>query len=176
MKIATHNSATGEPGHGLISWLVTPFARCQSKTIQEQLKFGCRLFDIRVRLTDRGWVCAHGLWESECLVEDILSELNAYNDVYVNITYEGKGVPSFVSTVEKWHRTFRRIIFGTISIKKPKWLVIKVYNMLPSYFDGYMRLDWSSWHTWLPVPWLWKKLYHNHPVFSSDYFLMVDFL
>ena len=176
MKIATHNSATGEAGHGLISWLITPFARCQSKTIAEQLKCGCQLFDIRVRMTDRGWVCAHGLWESECNVEDILSELNAYSDVYVNITYEGKGIPAFTLVVEEWRRTFRRITFCVISIKKPKWQVIKVYNILPSYRDGYMRLDWSSWHTLIPIPWVWKKLYHDKPVFSDDYFLTVDFL
>lgn len=30
-KIGTHNSATGESGHGILSWLGTPFARCQSK-------------------------------------------------------------------------------------------------------------------------------------------------
>ena len=41
-KIATHDSATGERGHGLLSWLVTPFAKTQSKTIAEQYAAGCR--------------------------------------------------------------------------------------------------------------------------------------
>jgi hypothetical protein len=44
--LATHNSATGERGGGLLSLLLTPFARCQSKTLVEQYKSGVRLFDI----------------------------------------------------------------------------------------------------------------------------------
>lgn len=75
MKIATHNSSTGESGHGIISWLVTPFAKCQSKTIQEQYEAGCRYFDIRVRNTKRGYICAHGLWESKRYFIDILMEI-----------------------------------------------------------------------------------------------------
>ena len=50
MKIATHDSATGEKGKGLLSIIGTPFARTQSKTIKEQYDTGCRMFDIRVKL------------------------------------------------------------------------------------------------------------------------------
>ena len=32
------------------SWILTPFARCQGKTIKKQYEAGCRLFDIRVKL------------------------------------------------------------------------------------------------------------------------------
>ena len=46
-KIATHDSATGEKGRGFLSFLVTPFAKTQSKTIKEQYDAGCRSFDIR---------------------------------------------------------------------------------------------------------------------------------
>lgn len=175
MKIATHNSATGEPGHGLISWLVTPFARCQSKTIHEQLNSGCRLFDLRIRKTNRGWVFAHGLWQSKCTAEDVLSLLNAYDDVIVNITYEGYPCDDYLPYVDWLVSTYRKVTFCQIAYKKPEWTVLKTYNYV-CYKSGYLCLDWSSWHTWLPVPWIWKKLYHNHPVFSSDYFLMVDFL
>ena len=49
MKIATHDSATGERGQGFLSWLVTPFAKTQSKTIKEQYEAGCRMFDIRIK-------------------------------------------------------------------------------------------------------------------------------
>ena len=41
-KIATHNSATGEKGSGIISWFGTPFAKTQSKTIAQQYEYGCR--------------------------------------------------------------------------------------------------------------------------------------
>ena len=60
-KIATHDSATGEKGKGFLSFLVTPFAKTQSKTIKEQYDAGCRSFDIRVREDKDGIIrCAHG--------------------------------------------------------------------------------------------------------------------
>jgi len=40
MKIATHDSATGEKGKGFLSFLVSPFAKTQSKSIQEQYDAG----------------------------------------------------------------------------------------------------------------------------------------
>ena len=46
VKIATHDSATGEKGKGFLSFLVSPFAKTQSKTIKEQYDAGCRSFDM----------------------------------------------------------------------------------------------------------------------------------
>ena len=54
-KIATHDSATGEKGKGILSWLITPFAKTQSKTIKEQYESGCRMFDLRVRKKFGEW-------------------------------------------------------------------------------------------------------------------------
>ena len=77
VKIATHNSATGEKGRGFLSFLVTPFAKTQSKTIKEQYDTGCRSFDIRVRKDKDGvFRCAHGLWMSKRSATEILSEVN----------------------------------------------------------------------------------------------------
>ena len=54
-KIATHDSATGEKSKGFLSWIGTPFARTQRKTLREQYEAGCRMFDIRVKLVDGEW-------------------------------------------------------------------------------------------------------------------------
>ena len=76
-KIATHDSATGEKGRGFLSFLVTPFAKTQNKTIKEQYDAGCRSFDIRVREDEWGvYICAHGLWKSKKSATEILSEVN----------------------------------------------------------------------------------------------------
>ena len=72
LKIATHDSATGEKGQGFLSWLITPFAKTQSKTIKEQYDVGCRMFDIRVKLINNEWYCAHGIWRTKRTAEDIL--------------------------------------------------------------------------------------------------------
>lgn len=95
MKIATHNSATGEQGKGFLSWLVTPFSKCQRKTLIEQYDAGCRYFDIRVRY-HYGWVCAHGLWESKQDAWRLLANLDRHayqrgEKCYISLTYEGRG-------------------------------------------------------------------------------------
>ena len=78
-KIATHDSATGEKGKGFLSFLVSPFAKTQSKSIQEQYDAGCRSFDIRVREDELGvYRCAHGLWMSKRNATEILSEINSF--------------------------------------------------------------------------------------------------
>lgn len=75
MKIGTHDSVTGEKSYGILSFIGIPFAKTQSKTIDEQYKACCRYFDIRVKKTKRGWICAHGLQQSKRLAEDILEQL-----------------------------------------------------------------------------------------------------
>lgn len=175
MKIATHNSITGEIGHGFISWLVTPFAKCQSKTITEQLKAGVRYFDIRVRKTKRGWIGAHGLWESKRNIESILSDINYNRDCYVNITYEGEAPEDFIETVTSWKNIYNHISFCNINTKKPKWTTIMSINSIVS-IDKFIHLDFSTWHTYIPIPWLWKKIYYNKVKFTDNCFTFVDFL
>ena len=97
-KIATHDSATGEKGKGILSLIGTPFARTQNKTIKQQYDAGCRMFDIRVKLVNNKWRCAHGLWKSKRLAEDIIYEINSFDDIcYVTLTYEGGSKKSIES-------------------------------------------------------------------------------
>lgn len=175
MKIATHNSATGEKGHGILSWLGTPFARCQSKTIKEQYDSGCRYFDIRVKNTKRGWICAHGIWQSKKELSEILKEINEFGDCYIMITYEGVSPNDFLDIVDILVNSYNKIVFTSINTKKPEWKCLKTYNDI--YIQGsFKNLDGSSWHTYIPIPWLWKIIYYNKPVFNNEYFKMVDFL
>lgn len=176
MKIATHNSITGEKGHGILSWLGTPFARCQSKTIAEQYKAGCRYFDIRVKYTKRGWICSHGLWESKRDLHDILNQIDAFGNCYVMLTYEGEPIEGFLDMIDaEIVSYYNKITFTSINAKKPTWQCLRVYNNV-SLKSEYKILDGSTWHTYLPIPWLWKKIYYNKPKFNNEYFKMVDFL
>lgn len=174
-KIGTHNSATGESGHGILSWLGTPFARCQSKTIAEQYNAGCRYFDIRIKETKRGWVCAHGIWQSRKSVHDILHEIDAYNDCCVMLTYEGEAPDDFIDVTDTFVSTYTGITFTCVNTKKPEWKVLKTYNSVPVQSD-FVNLDGRTWHTYLPIPWLWKIIYKNRPVFNDECFTLVDFL
>lgn len=186
-KIATHDSATGEKSSGLLSMLFVPFARTQSKTIKEQYEFGCRMFDIRVRRGrfHKKWICAHGIWESKLTIYDILNYLNKFNDTYVTITYEGKKSNDFMDLVNYIEKTYTNIVFGGVAYKygdddnitKVSYKYIKPYpKYWPVSISKFLKLDGRSWHTYLPIPWLWKKIYYNNPKFNNDCYTYVDFL
>lgn len=130
--IGTHNSATGEEGKGLLSWLLTPFCRCQSKMLFEQWYAGCRYFDLRVK-HENGYtrtVFAHGLWTSKRDVSDALYELNmlAYgmkDKTYISITYEGtmdEGTQSYwLNAIECMMKRYPNLTLASVNVKKPEW-------------------------------------------------------
>lgn len=186
-KIATHDSATGEKGKGFLSWIGTPFARTQSKTIREQYDAGCRMFDIRVKLVNGEWRCAHGLWVSDRLAEDIIKEINGFQDrCYVAMTYEGgsKRKGEFIELSYRLMEEYAHIKWGGISIKygegshlfKVQYDCVHQAKNWPVCKQGFLPLDGRSWHILLPIPWLWKKVYNDKPEFSVHYYTWVDFL
>lgn len=179
-KIATHDSATGEKGWG-IGVLFSIFAKTQNKTIQQQIESGCRYFDIRVRKTRRGWVCAHGLWTTKKNVEEILSEINDIG-AYCNITYEGWGNSEYEKMVDIWRVKYPKIKIVTVNIKytegiKMRWKILYyLHNVEGGAKDMFFKLDFRSWHTLIPIPILWKKIYGPKVVFNDEYYQFVDFL
>lgn len=185
MKIATHDSATGEKGKGVLSWIGMPFAKTQSKTIKEQYEAGCRMFDIRVKLVKGEWRCAHGLWVSKRTAEDIIKEIDSYG-CYMALTYEGgaKHKQQFINFAEKMQAECPNIKWGGIAIKygegshllKVKYEYIHHAKYWPVCKQGFLPLNGSSWHILLPIPWLWKRIYNDVPEFSNKYFTYVDFL
>lgn len=188
VKIATHDSATGEKGKGLLSIIGTPFARTQSKTIKEQYDAGCRMFDIRVKLIKGEWRCAHGLWKSKRTALDILKEINSFEGkCYVTLTYEGtsKRKKEFIEFVRFIKSKLTNICWGTISIKygedahlfKVKYdYVSSAEKGFPGGKQGFLPLNGSTWHILLPIPWLWKKIYNDNPEFNEKHYIYVDFL
>lgn len=188
LKIGTHDSVTGEKGKGFISWLVTPFAKTQSKTIKAQYNAGCRSFDIRIKKHKNEWHCAHGIWISKRTLKSIIQEINAFPErCYVTITYEGKidNNEEIIALFNKMKIAYKRIIWGALSVKYGKESTsIKVkYDVVvkpqPKYeygVQGFLPLDGRSWHTYLPIPWLWDRLYKRPHVFNENVYNIVDFL
>lgn len=174
LKIATHNSITGEAGHGLLSWLVTPFSKCQNKTLKEQLEQGTRYFDVRVKLINEIYKCAHGLWTSKLTLEEVLNILNQ-EKIYINITYEGIPNENFVEDVINIIANYKNITVCLINQKKPEWKTLKVCNNIKCK-DYFMHLNKNNWQIILPIPWIWKKIYYNNPIFTENEFTFVDFL
>lgn len=192
LKIATHDSASGEKPKNLLSWLVIPFARTQSKTIREQFVAGCTNFDIRVKEVGDEWYCAHGIFKTKRTAEDILNEIslcaierNIY--VHVSITYEGKGTNNdkFLEKVHFWKSTYSNIYWGGIAVKygdgsnltKIKYTYLE--SAEPGYeggVQGFLPLDGRTWHIYLPIPWLWDMIYKRPHVFNEKQYIYVDFL
>lgn len=190
-NIATHDSATGEKGQGLLSWLLTPFARTQSKTIKEQYEAGCRMFDIRVKAKDDLFYCAHGWWYSEKRALEVLEEINDFPErCYVALTYEGKFRDDahkiqFIRWYKYAKEAFPNISWGGIGIKYGKGS--SLFNVKFEYLESYpstfpkaeayyKKLDGRSWHILLPIPWLWKQIYYRKVEFSNEEYRWVDFL
>lgn len=182
IRIGTHNSASGEAPKGLLSWLLTPFARCQSKTLEEQYESGCRYFDLRA---DAKWRLCHGLWKSRKTLRDAVSVLASKHDtIYIMITFEGElsevNECGFVTLakemVDECNYDGGDIRLAMVNVKKPTWRIIYHDTKCPTYVGAFKNLDGSTWHTYLPIPWLWKKLYYNKPTFSEETFKLVDFL
>lgn len=190
-KIGTHNSVTGERG-SLWSWFLTPFARCQSKTLVEQYKAGCRLFDLRIKRHRGRYYGAHGMWRTREEITDVLWELYeaAMEDkakVYVMTTYEGrlKGEAEkrdFLECCAELRALYPGLVWGSVFAKYQDrgltvdWTCIQQGAFLPKSRQGFLPLDGRRWQTWLPIPWLWKKIYHNNPAWSDEVFTYVDFL
>lgn len=184
--IATHNSVTGEKGFGLLSWFTMPFSRCQSKTLVEQYKSGCRLFDIRFRKSwyRKNFICgAHGLWETRKSLRELLDDLliaaesNTRPPIYISLTYEGAVKYSEIQNLIAHIRTAYspEIKITEVNIKLPKWRnAVKFTSLLTR--SEFKVLDGHSWHTYIPIPWLWKKLYFNKPTFFTNVYTFVDFL
>lgn len=176
MKIATHNSGTGET----CKWwrrFIIPFAKCQTKTLKEQYRAGCRYFDLRVRYKHNihDWVFAHGFWESEETALELIQDLyfEANEPLYFMLTYEGhytEEKEKMIMEFAKWVGLYGTIT--TINIKKPDWITLEVRNNI-KHKQCFEALNRFNPRMWIPIPWLWRK---KDVEFNDDYYSMVDFL
>lgn len=178
VKIGTHNSATGMKGKGWLSWLVTPFAKCQSKTIREQYEAGCRMFDIRVKWVEGRLHCAHGLWVSEKEAFYILHLLDKLRDCIVILTYEGnpnkEELQDFEDAVLGMKNRFKHITWREVCIKKG-WKCIMFSETKEKNTKDFATKDKNWMFCLLPIPWLWKK-FSKKIEFDENTFKLVDFL
>ena len=196
LRIATHNSASGERGT-FWSWFVCLFSRTQDKTLVEQWQAGCRYFDLRFKWTRKGWKCGHGLWRTQRYAEELLLDLNRAastdreNKTYAYFTYEGKyknaEKHNFLGYCEWCRENFHNILITSIDAKysgtkKNPFIVdyqhIAAFNRCPigSHPQGFIALDGKHWQTILPIPRLWNWIYTRKHKFDEEKFLFVDFL
>lgn len=188
MKIATHDSATGEKSRGLFSGATKCFAKTQNKTIKEQYEAGARYFDLRV---DKDLVLCHGLWRAKKTLEDVVKEMRRYvtDEVYVAVTiernYSDKVIErlrdDILDTVNL--RGGGKVKLVYIARKKPDWEYLKIYRdikVIPAYisvptFEQYLNGTIKDWRRYIPIP-AYLKTITPEVECRDDAFVMVDFL
>lgn len=177
---ATHNSATGEKSGGILSLLVAPFSRCQSKSLLQQWDTGIRLYDIRIRKIGNDWFFAHGLWRSKKTIGYALSQLNmrAFSSgekAKLLVTYEWDcpDKTGFVKYVNELAKVFTHLDIVEINVKKPKWRCLKRYSHVP-YRQCFTVIE--GWRCLFPIPRLWHWIDRKQPHTHIDgVYSMVDF-
>lgn len=187
MKLATHNSATGESGKNLLHSFFSIFAKCQDKTIREQYEAGVRYFDLRV---DKDLVLCHGLWKANKNLADIMTEIGRFEEeVYVTVTVERKyDAKSYEALCKKIRQTINLRAKGKaklvyIAHKLPKWTIIAAYHnvlVARNYLSvptpkEYLALAHKDWRRYIPIPRVLKKITQK-VAYTDNWFTMVDFV
>lgn len=187
MKIATHDSATGERSKNLLHSLFKFFAQTQDKTIKEQYEAGVRYFDLRI---DKDLVLCHGLWKSGKNLADILMEMRKYVDdiTYITVTIERKYDDAVCEELIKKIRNLinlhgKKVKLVHVAKKKPSWTILKEYrhiSVVYGYisvptFKQYLTRPFKDWRRYVPIPKFLKRITPKKE-FSDEYYVMVDFV
>lgn len=175
--IGTHNSMTFLPPEHWYGWFMIPFARCQSKTIEEQWYDGARCFDLRIRFTKQGEpYFAHGLYECTHEVKpiDVLVRLDRlmirhgqralvrliledpdkqnHNVVYFKAFCQAWETHQAFHTVNKWIH-----FFG--GNRKGDWAQIVEFDYKPNLtqYVGSMMEDARWYEKIVPFAYAWRR-------------------
>lgn len=186
IKIATHDSATGEKSKNILHALGKVFAQTQTKTIKEQYEAGVRYFDIRV---DKDLVLCHGLWKANKNFADLLIEMRKYvtETVYMRVIIERKYTDDEIERIQKKIRNLVNLHGKNIKLtyiaQKIPWKTLKEYRDIPVRMaflsvptpKEYLTLAHDDWRRYIPIPRVLKKITPKVE-FNEDRFVMVDFV
>lgn len=175
MRLATHNSMT----YLCPQWYMRPFAcigRCQNLTLEQQLNYGVRYFDIRVKFLKNGRIVAgHGLLTYNANISDILYILDLKKDCTVRLTLENRNnggrekFREYCKSVREW---FPDVDFVGGYVKGT-W-----ENIGQLGWESCLEKYWTfSWKHPIPFPLMYAK--KNNKEYMSNgarNFLMLDFV
>ena len=195
MILGTHNSATGSHlvwWQRPFAWLINATSKCQSKSFEQQLKDGVRLFNLQVTKYRGEWVFSHGtaIYNEELF--PALLQMDKYateeNPVYFNL-YLDKNL--FLGQPCK---EFRELAHKLAKVYNKENSVKMLYawiegsqeypyrsNIHLSYEERYWTMDWAERNSvsiadCIPLPKRHAKKYNKEykKNCNSDY-LMLDF-
>ena len=186
IKIATHDSGTGEKSKNLLHAIGKVFAQTQTKTIKEQYEVGCRYFDLRV---DKDLVLCHGLWKANKDLAQIMTEMSKFDEeVYVRVVIERKYSDKVYDELcKRIRKTINLRGKGKVKLDyiahKIPWEVIVAYRsikMINAYLSvptpkKYLTLAHKDLRRYIPIPRV-LKMVTPKVEFNDKVFTMVDFL
>lgn len=107
MILGTHNTMTYATPINLIGRLFSWTAKCQDKTIDEQIESGVRAVDIRIKFDKENTIIAHGLAKYSCC------DIYAFIDLLIDkgITHIRIGLESLFYSSRKDRMLFMLIVF-----------------------------------------------------------------
>ena len=194
MIYGTHNSATG----GQLVWWLRPLAwlinltsKCQTKSIEEQLEDGVRLFNLQVTKYNGEWVFSHG---TAIYKEELIPTLS------LMLRYATQEKPIYFQLVldNNWftgqpEEEFRELVEFIVEDLKGKNI-----NMLYAWIEGsgeypyksgiqlnyeehYWTISWAKKYAkslldWLPLPKRHARRYNaGYKADCKKKYLMLDF-
>lgn len=188
--IGSHNTMTYLKAS---RWWARPFARfwrCQDETIENQIRYGAYLLDIRVRQDSRGrWRFCHGIvdlgdmWNyslSELLKRYVIPKLRSW--VNIRLVLERGPREDFFREVDYIEKFMPQVV--RVSVKQP-WR--DIFNHEGSSKDCYFKPVVSTKPWWKQLPGIMSFLFNsprnyslennsNEDLWDKDTYIFIDFI
>lgn len=198
-KLASHDSMTYLKPKKWWQRLGNFLAKCQSKTIVEQLEYGVSMFDLRIRSCGDSLIFAHGLAEYGADVFEVLNALDFgsrarsisdtnYDKISVRLLLEeaydddsDTNEVAFIKFCKLCEEQYPNLEFcGAYR----KWDWKQIYKFNSNLTEDDIDQNHSSFvsskgkRTWCFIPWLYAKL-NNKKILkkgTDKKYLMIDFI
>lgn len=193
--LGTHNSGTGER---LIWWqrpfkyILQPFARCQSRTIEEQLKDGIKWFNLQITYYKGQFMFSHGFciydYPVDRAIINIKNKATKECPIYITISLDKNFITvqnkekfyDYIETIKEYcsRNENLKLIYATIEGGITEWVYIN-NDIKINRSEHYWTSSWSktkSLKDKIPLPIIHAKKYNYKYIEEnvSDY-LMLDF-
>ena len=192
--LGTHNSGTSSKlvwWQRPFSWLIHLTSRCQTLSIEEQLKNNVRFFNLQVTYYKGQWVFSHGMaiYTDKLLDAIELMEKYATPDcpVYYQLRLDenfllGQNVNEFEKIVNYLLTKHNNVKMRYAYVEGDKRYIYKNTKDTVDCSEHYWTIDWAkvnkkSWIDLIPLPKRHAKKYNKEYIEQnkSDY-LMLDFI
>ena len=193
--LGTHNSGTSYKlvwWQRLLTWPLQLIAQCQSRTIEQQLEDGIKLFNLQITNYNGEWVFSHGLCIYDKKVDEILQEFTKYASdgcpIYFTISLDKNFIigqkkekyKEYIETVKTFCKSHKNIIMLYSLIEGINEFIYR-NNIKISSAEHYWTLSWAetnakTWIDKLPLPKRHANIYNKQYIEENkaDY-LMLDF-